>query len=267
MTLIRTDLAAEFSARSYVSGMAVRHLRVPYPVTEVAITTEDAANVLGKPCGRYFTVEGLNFSLPFEDFEQTIGFLRPLFMQLVPKQIKSALVIGLGNREITPDCLGPNAVSQVLVTRHLSDTPPFEKLTKTAALAPGVLGQTGIEAAALCKAVCDFIKPDVVFVIDALAAAEKERLCTSLQFSDVGIVPGSGVANHRSELSEKTLHVPVISIGVPTVIAMDEMPELFVTPREVDVCMEHAGKFIGQLINAALYPNLSMADLMAITGR
>ena len=270
--MIRTDLAAEFSMGKSHSGMVVQHLKIPFAVTDVRILTEDAAKEIGKPCGRYFTVEGLSFSSPLDDFAGTLHALSGLLQQLLPKNVGSALIIGLGNRDITPDSLGPRAVSQLLITRHLRDSMPdaaaygLDRLTPTAALAPGVLGQTGIETAALVHAVVKEIRPELVIVIDALAAAEKQRLCTSLQLSDTGIAPGSGVKNHRNALNRETLGVPVIAIGVPTVIALDGMPGMFVTPREVDVCMEHAGKLIGQLCNLCLHPDVPLDELLALTG-
>ncbi len=265
--LIRTDLAAEFAANATHEGVTITHRNLPYPVTDVRILTEDAAKRIGKPCGRYFTVEELNFAAPMENFEHSISVISALLRELMPKGVKCALIVGLGNRDITPDALGPQAVKQVLVTRHIgTDIPGMNELCSTAAIAPGVLGQTGIEIADLVQALCRQILPDLLIVVDALAAAQKERLCTSLQLSDTGIVPGSGVMNHRHALDERTLGIPVIAVGVPTVIALEDSPKRFVTPREVDLCIEHSAKFIGQIINTALHPSLSLSELLAFTG-
>ena len=266
--MIRTDLAAEFISKAQVNGVMIAHRRIPYPVTEVKICTEEAAKSLGKPLGRYFTVEGLSFDRPPEELKETVEALLPLFRSLLRKPFGEVLVVGLGNREITPDALGPKTVNGILVTRHLKERKltGFSDMTSVTAIAPGVLGQTGMESAQLVKALCKEIKPDLLIVIDALAAASKERLCSSLQFSDTGIAPGSGVANHRDALDEKALGIPVIAVGVPTVIALEQGSNLFVTPRDADLCMEHAGKLIAQLCNAALHPKVPFDTLLALTG-
>ncbi len=263
----RTDMATEFAVEDGMGGVTVRHKKIPFSVTEVEVTTKLAAQTLGKPCGRYVTVEDLDFHMPMEDPVQLIYNLKPLLHRLLPSHIKTALVVGLGNRSITPDSLGPKAVQYTLVTRHLQAEDGMEDFGNTAAFAPGVLGQTGIETADMVKAVCDSIRPDVVIAVDALAAAKKHRLCHSLQFSDTGIAPGSGVKNHRHALCQSTLGVPVISIGVPTVVELADTKEgMFVTPREVDLCMEHAGKLIGALINACLHPRVALEDLLLLMG-
>ncbi len=261
----RTDMAAEFAVGASHDGVVVRHLQIPYPVTEVVIATKAAAQKLGKPCGRYFTVEGLDFSLPPQDMEGLICSIKPLLWQLLPQNIRFALVVGLGNRSITPDSLGPKAAQYTLVTRHLQgEFAGSAHFGVTAAVAPGVLGQTGIEAADLVKAICKETKPDLVIAVDALAAGEKERLCRSLQFSDTGIAPGSGVKNHRLAIDRASLGVPVISVGVPTVVETDG--GMFVTQREVDLCMEHAGRLIAMILNCCLHPKVDFDTLSALAG-
>lgn len=248
--------------------MSVTHRKIPFPVTEVNICTEQAEQSLGKPLGRYITVEGLSFDAPFEDLQDVVKTIKPCLEAVLPKRYERVLLVGLGNRRITPDALGPNAVQNILVTRHLAGEKieGLEEMTLVSAIAPGVLGQTGIETAQLVKALCREIKPDLLLVVDALAAADKSRLCSSIQFSNAGIAPGSGVANHRDALDEKTLGVPVVAIGIPTVIALEQGSGLFVTPREVDLCIEHAGKFIGMLCNAVLQPQIPFETLLALTG-
>ena len=265
--LIRTDLAVEFAAEGCHDGFCITRRNLPYPVTDIRILTDEAEKLVQKPRGRYLTVEELSFFAPPENFSHTARVLAALLRELMPGKFHSALVVGLGNRGITPDALGPQTTERILITRHLqTEIPLFAESCSVSALSPGVLGQTGVETAELVKALCKETKPELVIVIDALAAAEKERLCTSLQFSDTGIVPGSGVRNHRSALTKKELGVPVLAVGVPTVIALEGSPERFVTPREADICIGHAAKLIGQIINLALHPQLSFEELAALTG-
>ncbi len=276
--MVRTDMAVEFmEGKPEISGVTLTKHSLPFPVTEVLIEAEEAAERIGKPCGHYLTAEGLDLSKPPHQMVETAQKLAPLLDGFLPKLCKSALVVGLGNREVTPDSLGPRVVKEILVTRHFSLAAPrlaresgLDQLTPVCALAPGVLGQTGIEVSELIEALVKRLKPDVVIAVDALTAAQKSRLCRSLQFSDTGIVPGSGVANHRRALSEKTLGVPVIAIGVPTVIAFGDegakQETLFVTPRDADLCMEHAAKLIGLLCNISLQPSLSAEELQALAG-
>jgi spore protease len=269
--MIRTDLAVEFTAgHPKLPGVRFGHtmLAGQFPVTKTQVESPEAASRLGKPCGQYWTVERLNFADAAWELPQLAAAIAPLFAKLLPRDWESALVVGLGNREITPDALGPRAISHTLVTRHFSGKAAggLEQLHPVSAIAPGVLGQTGIETAELILALHARLKPDLVIAVDALAAAEKSRLCKTLQFSDTGIYPGSGVCNHRKALNRQTLGVPVLAIGVPTVIADAEQPQLFVTPREVDLCIEHAGKLIGLICSLALHPQLSVDDLLALVG-
>ncbi len=277
--MVRTDMAVEFmEGQPEISGVTLTKHSLPFPVTEVVIREEAAAKRIGKPCGHYLTAEGIDFSSPPLDLAEVAQKLAPLLQGFLPKPCKSALIVGLGNREVTPDSLGPRVVKEILVTRHfsfaaqkLAKESGLDRLTPVCALAPGVLGQTGMEASELIEALVKRLKPDVVIAVDALAAAQKSRLCRSLQFSDTGIVPGSGVANHRRALSEKTLGVPVIAIGVPTVIAFGDEQDakretLFVTPRDADLCMEHAAKLVGLICNLSLQPTLSAEELQALAG-
>ena len=183
------------------------------------------------------------------------------------------LVVGLGNREITPDAIGPEAVRNLIVTRHLGSELPeaLTGLTSVAACQPGVLGQTGIESLALVKSAMQTAQPDVVIVIDALAAAEPGRLFRTVQLTDTGIVPGSGVGNSRQEFSRRTLGVPVVAVGVPTVMdaagalqpaLTRDMPQgLLVTLRDVDARVREMGRLVGYGCDLALHRGLSLAEI------
>ena len=196
-----------------------------------------------------------------------------------------ALVVGLGNRAITPDAVGPGAADHTLVTRHLIDQAPehFGDFRPVAALAAGVLGTTGVESGELAQAVAGKVKPGCVIAVDALAARSLDRICATVQLSDTGIVPGSGVGNHRFALNAETLGVPVIAVGVPTVVdgatlALDILEEvgrddldpaalrgvggsLMVTPRDIDQRVKDMAKVIGFGIDLALHPRLSVEDV------
>ena len=187
------------------------------------------------------------------------------------------MVVGLGNLAITPDLVGPLAVDHTLVTRHLvAHLKEFAHLRPVAALAAGVLATTGVESGQLIQAVAERLRPGCIVAVDALASRSVERLCRTVQISDTGIVPGSGVGNHRMALNRQTLGVPVLAVGVPTVVeastlAMDllgreegeDLPgrELFVTPREVDSRVADLARVIGYGVSLALNPELSVDDL------
>lgn len=189
------------------------------------------------------------------------------------------LVVGLGNRAITPDAIGPKVHEHTLVTRHLVHQAPehFGSYRPVASLAAGVLGTTGMESGELVQAVCRRLKPALVVAVDALASRSLDRLCRTVQISDTGIVPGSGVGNHRFALDRKTLGAPVLAVGVPTVVygatlaadllGRDDLPplgrggELLVTPKDIDSQVSDLSKVIAYGINLAIQPELSIQDL------
>ena len=187
------------------------------------------------------------------------------------------LVAGLGNTDITPDALGPRTSAHVLATRHLHDALGEEEaflrsLRPVAVLAGGVLGQTGMESAELIRAAADAIHPAAVIAVDALACTSLSRLGTTIQISDAGIAPGSGVANHRTALDTASFGIPVIGIGVPTVIGMRDLTgraplprtaDMMVTPRDIDRLISQAAHLLGCGINLALHPQLDYADVEA----
>ena len=197
-----------------------------------------------------------------------------LLEPLLPEE-GPTLVAGLGNPAMTPDALGPRCMDHLLITRHLKNVLP--QLRETAALSGGVLGTTGLEAAEWVRGVAEHMKPAAVIVVDALAARSLDRLCQSIQLSDTGLVPGSGVGNHRMALNRETLGVPVVSVGVPTVVSLETiihdltgdcgyLPRkgFFLTPDAIDEKIKKLSKMIAYGINLALQPGLTVTDLDAL---
>ena len=182
---------------------------------------------MGKPVGTYITLEAPNMSSPDEDYHAEIsealaGHIRAL-MRTEDDKRKAVLVVGLGNREVTPDALGPEVVGNLRITRHMIRvygrvSAELQQAAEVSALVPGVMAQTGMETLEIIKGVVDETHPQLVIVIDALAARSTKRLNRTIQITDTGINPGSGVGNHRDAINEETLGVPVIAIGVPTVV-------------------------------------------------
>ena len=249
-----------------------------FRVHRVTVTDDEAARALGKPKGHYMTVE-LDSLLRRDEhaFPRAVTALAALLSPILPTD-GTALVVGLGNRAITPDLIGPLAAEQTLVTRHLVAQLPdhFGHFRPVAALTPGVLATTGLESALLVRAAVAELRPSCVIAVDALVSRSAKRLCRTVQISDSGIVPGSGVGNHRMALNTDTLGVPVFSVGVPTIVEastllMDllgsdvhpDIPhsDLFVTPREVDSRVADLSRVIGYGISIALNPGLTVEDL------
>ena len=232
MSSIHTDMAVEaheyFSEKNKVPQGVKMNKRVfgGLCYTKISITDEEGEKYLEKPMGTYITLEAENLrGSDRESYKQSRNFLAKEIEMLLEKNNISptdpVLVIGLGNWDITPDALGPKTVSSLFVSRHLFEHLPesmTENIRPVCALSPGVLGTTGIETLEIVKGITQRVNPKCVIAIDALVARSIKRLGTSLQISDSGINPGSGVGNHRKELSKETLGVPVISIGVPTVV-------------------------------------------------
>lgn len=284
----RTDLAIEKD--SFISGNRPKGLRRKIfetektKVTKISVLDKEAADVIGKPVGEYITVELDEFSYDTELLDDRMKSISTQISSLLPKGDGTVLVAGIGNKDITPDALGPRCAEGIFSTRHitseLAEEIGLDFLNPVCSLATGVLGQTGIETGEIIKSVADAIKPKAVIVIDALAAAGLERLGRTVQITDTGITPGSGVGNKRAEISKNTLGVPVIAIGVPTVVdavtlarAMTgnktatenaEAQNMMVTPREIDVMIERAAKLIALCVNCALQPETDPELLLSV---
>ena len=272
----RTDLAVESyenGGKTVLDGVKVEEKD---NVTTVSVLNQNGANQLGKPVGKYITYTTDDVGDDTELFDGRLDELSAILSSLIPKDTKSVLVAGLGNTDITADALGPKAVNYILSTRHIvndcNDNDYFKNFFNVATISTGVLGDTGIESAEIIKGVVNQIKPDLVIAVDALAASSASRLGTTVQMSDVGISPGSGVGNHRYEISVQTLGVPVVSVGIPTVVSTsvicgkNDNGGMFVTPREIDRIIEHGAKLIGMTVNVCLQKNIDAKDLFSLVG-
>jgi len=305
MKQIRTDLAMESSeAAGRIPGVSIASWEESgVLITEVVIETEESAKSLSKPMGKYITLEceGVRTRDPMA-YDALSSILAEEITRLLPPDENGspALIVGLGNRMVTPDALGPKTIEGVLVTRHLLTELPDEtdeRLSSVCCVCPGVLGVTGIETMESVKSIVSAVKPRVIICIDALAARASKRVGVSIQLSDVGIQPGSGVGNHRRAITKEELGVPVIAIGMPTVvyastIARDalylmsegeaeeemldritktlfenEIGEMIVTPREIDDMIEDAAGLIARAINISLQDHLSPAELDGLLKR
>lgn len=230
----RTDLALEERERFEDDNVEISGVELDeeyndetdIKVTKVNITTEKGAKAMAKPKGIYITIEAPNMSVPDEDYHREISCeLAKQLKSLMTKEDKeqSILVVGLGNSQITPDSLGPKVVDNLLITRHIVNeygkvALGREKIHKISGIIPGVMAQTGMEASEIVRGVVAETKPDMVVAIDALAARNTKRLNRTIQIANTGIHPGSGVGNHRNGLTQRSLGVPVIAIGIPTVV-------------------------------------------------
>ena len=271
MTGSRTDLALEELPREGGELPGVRsayYEKNGFRVTNVEVLDERGEESLCKPKGKYLTMDMDCFFRREEDsFVHAAQLLAECFREVLPlREEDSVLVAGLGNPAITPDAVGPETAASVLATRHLRENAEtdFSFLRPVSVFRTGVLGTTGIESSALIRAVSGAVNPSAIVVIDALAARSAEKLCRTVQLTDSGIVPGSGVGNDRAELSKRVLHVPVAAIGVPTVVDAGE--GLIVTPRDIDKYVKDAGKLIAYALNLAFHPKLSVADVDMFVG-
>lgn len=271
----RTDLALECyeeSEKTKISGVRVKEEN---GITRVSVLNENGEREIGKPQGEYITVEVPSFTNDTDIFDGRLSKISDILKNLLPPECDNVLVVGLGNMDITADALGPKTGSYIFATRHISDELKkqmgFENLKSVSCICTGVLGETGIESAEIIKGVCDVINPSCIIAVDALAASSAKRLGTTVQISNTGISPGSGVGNHRFEISKSTLGVPVISIGIPTVVSTAVISgrqddSMFVTPREIDRLTEQGAKLIGMSINVCLQSCISERDLYTLVG-
>ena len=295
---VRTDLALEVRENMEESAKDCRGVKVEEEykeeselrITRVVIETMNGAKAMGKPIGTYITLEAPAMALPDEDYHEEIA--RELAVQLkkiipdIDKEL-SVMVVGLGNRDVTADALGPNVVDNLTITRHMMKEygkAAFnqKKVHMVSALVPGVMAKTGMESQEIIKGVVEKTKPDVVIVIDALAARSTKRLNRTIQITNTGIHPGSGVGNHRNAITQEALGVPVIAIGVPTVVdaativsdacekmmrqtgeepleiqdnllsGLGELYNMYVTGKDVDYEIKQISHIICNALNSAL---------------
>ena len=291
MLTIRTDLAAE--AHQLWQEKAGKTTRLPgvlareeemegFPLTRVEVLDGEGEAALGKPRGVYLTLDVSALWKREEGvFQRAVRAVAALLEPLLPEE-GPVLTAGLGNPAMTADALGPRMLDHLLVTRHLKEVLPGFR--SVAGIGAGVLGTTGMEAAEWIRGAVDRVKPEAVVVVDALAARSLDRLCSSIQISDTGLIPGSGVGNHRMALNREGLGLPVVSIGVPTVVSVETAAKdllsqaggdeeqlsglkgkgLFVTPDSIDSKVRELAKVVGYGVDLALQPGLETEDLEAL---
>ena len=289
MQTSRTDLALERAeGLEAPEGITLRRRGKAFQITEIEIDSDAHGAVIGRGKGRYLTLERIEPGSSGSAMQAQTEELAQELRQFLPEGDGAVLVAGLGNADITPDALGQQTAGLVLATRHLRaelaenepDTDFLRGLRQVSVLANGVLGQTGIETAELISALRETVQPACIIAVDALACSDLERLGTTVQISDAGISPGSGVQNRRAELSERTLGVPVIAVGVPTVVdlhtivtqavgedaqaALTAFPNMMVTPRDIDRLLHHAARLLAMSLNLALHPQFTFADAEAL---
>ena len=260
-------------------GLEVRRReRGGYALTAMDLTDPHRAAELQRPVGKYITMElGPYLHRQRDFFARGAGCIARELAALLPEGEGPTLVVGLGNRSLTADAVGPLALPHILVTRHMLWAMPeeFAGFSPVAALATGVLGETGLESSELIAAAAEKLRPRCVIVLDALAAATREKLCAVLQLTDTGLTPGSGVGNHRKEVSRRTLGVPVLALGLPTVIRAEQLvgeetpaegEPLFVTPRDIDQRVRELSRMMAYGIDLALQPHLTVEDITGLLG-
>ena len=279
---LRTDLALEAqesldTLHSSIHGISVEEIykkECDITITRVDITTKNGAKAIGKPMGTYITLEAPALDLSDDEYHhQVSNELSKQLYNIIPNfnSYASILIVGLGNRDVTADSLGPKVVDQLYITRHLAleYDHAFMKSKKNAkkhivsSLAPGVMAQTGMETAEIIKGVIGQSKPDLMIVIDSLAARSIRRLNRTIQISNTGIWPGSGVGNHRHPLTKETLGIPVIAIGIPIVVdaativkeaapnqsVLSELNNMYVTSKDIDTTVRRLSFTLSEALN------------------
>jgi len=291
---VRTDLALEAKETVQKPDEEIRGVRVEEEkdteneiyITRVIIETKNGAKIMGKPMGTYITLEAPKMATQDEDYHREISEkVADQIRELLPdeKEELSVLVVGLGNREVTADALGPNAADQLHITRHVvrefgKAAYNKKKMHMISAIVPGVMAKTGMETCEIIRGVVEQTKPDVIIAIDALAARSTKRLNRTIQITDTGVQPGSGVGNHRHALTRETLGIPVIGIGIPTVVdagtivgdaveqveremlfcsdvhavRMAELQNMYVTTKDIDDVVNRLSYTVSEAINIAL---------------
>ncbi len=300
---IRTDLALEAATLfgADIPGITSKtEEHDGLTVSRIEITSKEGSEALGKPLGRYVTIDCPDIKYSTELYEETLQKIADEIQTMADiRPDTKTLVVGLGNDAITPDALGPEVVRRLLVTGHVKEqsTELFgEEVSAVYAIAPGVLGTTGIESAEVIEAVVKKVNPDLIIAVDALASKSLDRISTTFQLTDTGISPGAGVENKRKALNEETLGKKVIAIGVPTVVdamtvALDslelgdgslsdeksreelieriltkEIARLMVTPKDIDLVIERTSKTVANGINRALHKNLTLEEIESYVG-
>lgn len=272
MYQIRTDLALETQEKmqeDHVQLKGVRFLEERVnpnlTISTVTIETENGAKTMGRPKGTYITIEALDMDEEDEDYHREVSIqLAKVIRKLNPiqKDDISVLIVGLGNREVTPDALGPRVVDNLFITRHIiKEFGKYafgtDQMNRISSIVPGVMAQTGMESLEIIRGILKETKPDLVVAIDALAARSTKRLNRTIQVTDTGINPGSGVGNHRHGLNEKSLGVPVISIGVPTVVdaatIVNDMMYNLVDAMSKSTTLNSLGSSLGELNDTEKY--------------
>ena len=294
MLTLRTDLALESIYTHDNKGIIKQERQEDNcVVTEISITTQEAAQLVGKPMGNFVTLEFQTF--PDRDpvvLEKNAKVIAKELGKLLPQKSERILVVGLGNRNITPDALGPSTLDGVMITNHVLEyinTEGENDFRAVCGICPGVLGITGIETVDIVQGVVEKYQPSLVIAVDALCAGSPERMFSTVQLTNTGIHPGSGVGNRRDGLNQETLGVPVIAIGIPTVVDShsivysaltgffeknDSLAEaecmisdmmkfaksgLFVSPKDIDNLITHSARTLSGGINLALHKNIDLA--------
>lgn len=300
MLKIRTDLALEAreiwsesaDKQTQLEGVIAKDTAVDgFTVTTVKIVNENGEKELCKPIGTYITIDLSPLETRAEGiFERGAAVIAGELRRLAGMSRRGdAFVVGLGNASITPDAIGPKTARHTLATRHLTASEPasFGALRSVAVMETGVLGTTGVESAEIIRSITGALSPECVIAVDALASRSLSRVCNTVQLSDTGIVPGSGVGNRREALNEATLGVKVIALGVPTVVdaatvaadmaekvglhaTIDDFSKagtnMIVTPRDIDSKVTELSRMVGVGINLALHENLSLSEISLMMG-
>lgn len=287
--MIRTDLAMEAHSMCRENSQEatelpgvkseVRNLDEGITLTIVQVLDQQGERLIGKPAGCYVTIEVPDLKYNMAAYEAACYVLRDELKKMIGETSdKTTLVTGLGNRDITPDALGADVVSGLMVTNHLKTHMPqalHEGISSVCAVAPGVLGTTGMESAEIIKGVAQRLKPDIIIAVDALAAADCGRIGNTIQLCDTGIQPGAGVGNNRTAINEKEMGAKVIAIGVPTVVdasalmrrdGQEEPDPFMVTPKDIDLVIERAAKVIANGINLALHEDITIKEAEEFVG-
>lgn len=282
MYQVRTDLALETKEKFEEDNVEIKGVRIHeeekgenIKVTEVVIETENGAKTMGKPRGSYITIEAPEMADGDEGYHREISKeLAKVLRTMIPteKEELSILVVGLGNREVTPDALGPRVVDNMLITRHVirefgKYALGTEHSNSISSIVPGVMAQTGMESLEIVRGVIKETNPDYIIAVDALAARSVKRLNRTIQITNTGINPGSGVGNHRHGLNEASVGIPVIAIGIPTVVdaativndaisgfyeeADCTLNSFFVTPKDIDESIKRLSFTISEGLNIA----------------